>query len=156
MSDPQLQELIDRQQIIDLLGHYSYCLDTRQVDRLASEFFDRDVDVNYGYGRWSTGTEATEWITQTINQMAGTYHALSNFRVELEGDTASTSCCCAAWHWLHGSEESAPADFLFTCRYVDEIARTAAGWRITRRRVRALGPTALTAGTVPEHLKVGG
>ncbi len=87
---------------------------------------------------------------------ASTYHALSNFRIEVDGDTASTSCCCAAWHWLLGSDESEQADFLFTCRYVDELTRTPAGWRVKRRRIRALGPTALTVGTVPDYLRVGG
>ena len=50
MSAPdQLAAIADRPVIADLLVHYGHCLDTRRIELLETEVFDRDADVDFGF-----------------------------------------------------------------------------------------------------------
>lgn len=149
------EQIVDRLAISDLLTHYSHCLDTRQLELLASEVFAEDADVDYGWGRWTSGRQLTDWMIETFESFAGTLHAISNERIALDGDEASSTCCVQAYHWLPASAEAdrmRPADFVFAGMYEDRHRRTEAGWRIARRRFRRLGDSSLAVGELPPFM----
>jgi len=147
----------DAEAIRDLLHHYSFCVDSRRPGRL-DEVFAESVEARYGYGEdgvWHGVAAVIDGIEGLLAPLAGTAHMLSNVRVEATGDAATSSAYVSAWHWVEapGGPTERPADFLFTCAYLDDLERREEGWRIVRRRLRRLGPTALTAGTMPDHMR---
>jgi hypothetical protein len=153
-----LARLADRLAVSDLLTHYSHCIDTGQAGLLASEVFAAEVDVDLGWGRETDGAAAARRIEQTLGHFSGTLHALSNRRIEIAGDEASSTCCVQAYHWLLANDVGdpmRPADVVFTGMYEDRHRRTPAGWRIVRRRFRRLGVSSVGAGAVPDFLRPG-
>ncbi|MBS1889162.1 MAG: nuclear transport factor 2 family protein [Actinobacteria bacterium] len=147
----------DRDEISDLLIHYAYCIDTRQTDRLA-EVFAADVVTNYGYGEggeWIGAEMLIAGIGEQVASFEATAHMITNIRISLAGDTASSTCYVTGWHWVKegDTDPERGADFLFTAAYVDDLRRESAGWRISRRRVRRLGPSALTLGSLPDYMR---
>ncbi|MGE0066512.1 MAG: nuclear transport factor 2 family protein [Solirubrobacterales bacterium] len=155
MANPD--PISDRLAISDLLTHYSHCLDSRQLELLASEVFAVDADVDYGWGRWTSGREVADWMIATFEDFAGTMHALSNERIQLDGDAATSTCCVQAYHWLPaepGADLMRPADFVFAGMYEDRHRRTADGWRIAWRRFRMLGDSSLAVGALPDFMRL--
>lgn len=158
MSADRFADLADRFAVSDLLTHYCHCIDTRQVELLAGEVFAAEVDVDLGWGRETDGAAAASRIEQTLAHFSGTLHALSNERIEIAGDEASSTCCVLAYHWLRAGDDGdpmRPADVVFAGMYEDRHRRTPAGWRIVRRRFRRLGTSSVAAGTVPDFLRPG-
>lgn len=156
-SAERLQAVVDRLAIADLLVHYSHCLDTRQIELLESEVFAVDADVDFGWGHWHSGAEVARWMTETFTRFSGTQHSLSNQRIVLEGDRASSTACVEAYHWLTENDDGdrmRPADFVFTGMYEDRHRRTADGWRIAWRRFRRLGVSSVGVGTVPDWMRL--
>lgn len=147
----------DKEAIAEVLTHYAFCIDTRQTARL-DEVFAADVETNYGYGEngeWHGAEQVIAGIAEQVESFEGTAHMITNFRIAVDGDTASSSCYVSGWHWVKG-EDTDPergADFLFTAAYIDEFRRDPLGWRITHRRVRRLGPSALTLGALPDYMR---
>ncbi len=61
----------------------------------------------------------------------GTHHALSNHRVELDGERAEASVYLIAGHWLKTADGSPHC--VVRGHYHDQLVRTDAGWRISER-----------------------
>jgi hypothetical protein len=154
----RLAAIEDRLAIGDLLVHYSHCLDTRQIELLETEVFDRDADVDFGWGHWHTSAEVTRWMLDTFERFSGTQHSLSNQRITLESaDHASSTACVEAYHWLTANDNGdrmRPADFVFTGMYEDRHIRTPEGWRIAWRRFRRLGVSSVGVGEVPDWMRL--
>lgn len=147
----------DREEIAAVLIHYAYCIDTRQVERL-DEVFSTDVAANYGYGEggeWHGAEQVIAGLGEQVASFEATAHMITNIRIELDGDSAKSSCYVTGWHWVgaNAGDPERGADFLFTAAYVDDLRRDPAGWRVTRRRVRRLGPSALTLGALPDYMR---
>lgn len=147
----------DREAIRDLLHHYAYCIDTAQPERLR-EIFSPSVTANYGYGdggEWHGIDQLVGGLGAQIETFEGTAHMIGNVCISLDGDRARSTCYVAGWHWVksRGVDAQRPADFLFTGVYVDDLRREPEGWRVIRRRFRRLGPTALTAGVLPDYMR---
>lgn len=153
----ELEQIADRLAIADLLVRYSHCLDTRQIELLETDVFAADADVDFGWGHWTSSAEVTHWMLATFERFSGTLHALSNQRIELDGATASSTCCVQAYHWLRERDDGdrmRPADFVFIGMYEDRHRRTAAGWRIVWRRFRRLGVSSVGVGAVPDWMRL--
>ena len=151
------QELQDRLDVADVVAHYSHCLDRREVDRIVDEVFAHDAIVDYGYGEWH-GAEVAAWISRQFRRYVATAHLLTNVRVTVDGDTATSSCYLLGLHWLEapeGTPPERPADLTFTGVYEDTLRREPAGWRIARRRFRPLGPSTIAFGTLPDFFRPG-
>lgn len=147
----------DREAIRDLLYHYAYCIDTAQTERLR-EVFSTSVTANYGYGdggEWHSLDELIRGLGAQVETFEGTAHMISNVCISLDGDRARSTCYVSGWHWLKsdGADRERPADFLFTGVYVDDLRHEPEGWRVTRRRFRRLGPTAVTTGAIPDYMR---
>ncbi len=154
-----LARVADRLAVSDLLTHYCHCIDTRQVELLTSEVFAADADVDLGWGRSGNGAEATARILETLEHFSGTVHAISNQRIAIVGEEASSTCCVQGYHWLRANDSGdrmRPADVVFVGMYEDRHRCTAAGWRIARRRFRRLGASSVGAGVVPGFMRPGG
>jgi hypothetical protein len=88
-----MSEADDRFAIIATLDRYAECLDTRDWPRLA-EVFTADVDMDFE--AWhARGLDAvTTNIRSFLDGCGPSQHLLGNYRIELEGDRASSRCYC--------------------------------------------------------------
>src|SRR5262249_34421942 len=108
MSDQSLARIADRLAVSDLLTHYCHCLHSGRAELLEAEVFDAEVDVNLGWGRWATGAEASAGIRRNLEHFSGTMHALSNERIEIRGEEATSTVCVQAYHWLAAGDDGDP------------------------------------------------
>jgi hypothetical protein len=147
VTDTQLSQLVDRQQIADLL--HTYC---REVDLChpaeITALFTEDAVGDYGsrLGGVLRGREELFGFFSGLSLFTATSHHLSNIVITFDGpDRARSESVLFAWHQFPGDAEDA---FLYA-RYIDEVVRTPDGWRIAHRVLRMSGQTGfdtLTAG----------
>lgn len=130
-----VQELQDKDAIQRLLIDYAVALDLRDWVAMAAIFTD-DMRGDYG------GVEVFEGRDKLIAMMRAymgacgpTQHLLGNYRIEIDGDRASSRCYVRAMHIGTGAKSEAVLDLWG--EYIDELVRTGTGWRIAARVERA-------------------
>lgn len=131
--------MTDREDITDVLMRYATGIDRRDWALFRTVFTD-DCELDYGeIGAWH-GVDAVTAFMDQAHAMAGhTLHRITNVVVDVDGDRATARSYVDA---LIMSSDNATgvnaAGF-----YDDELTRTAAGWRLARRRF-----TTVRVGTV--------
>ncbi len=123
----------DRADIIDTLLNYATGIDSRDWEAFRSIWTD-DLDADYGgAGRLHGADEMTAYMVQAHASMGPTWHRLSNFTVNVEGDTATSR---TYFHAVLNIDKSDPDTWLDVIgHYDDQLVRTASGWKIQSRRV---------------------
>ena len=133
-------ERSDHDLITDVLVRYATGIDTKDW-ALFRTCFTEHVHADYGdgVGSWTDVDGITEYMTVMHADMLDTKHMLSNFVIEVDGDTASASTYVHAvlvvtndpltWYEPVG-------------RYEDQLVRTPDGWRISGRTFH---PTRMTS-----------
>ncbi|MGC4250205.1 MAG: nuclear transport factor 2 family protein [Sphingobium sp.] len=147
----------DRDEIEEVLHAYATHLDKKTPAALADEVFTHDAVIDLGYGVWEGPERFVKEYSWELEQFDGTAHVLTNFRCQIDGDTASSSIYVTAWHWSKGSAEKErfpTSDFVTIGVYLDKLRRDPQGWRIAHRRFRRLGPSALAIGAMPDFIDV--
>lgn len=127
-----LQEISDRIEIQDLMVAYSHAIDTRDWDAL-DEVFTPDALIDYSAMGGSRGglEETKEFLRKAMARFAGFQHMVATSKVDLDGDSAEGRTICHNPMVL----EREGTEHVFVCGlwYVDELVRTAEGWRIAKR-----------------------
>jgi len=121
----------DHDLITDVLVRYATGIDTRDW-ALFRTCFTKDVQADYGegVGAWTDVDGITEYMTVMHRDMVDTKHMLSNFVIELDGDTASASTYV---HAVLVVTREPLTWFEPVGRYEDRLVRTREGWRISHR-----------------------
>lgn len=134
-SDPaaQLQWLVDRAAIGDLLVEFARTLDERDFEGNTALYLPDGVFM-IGDRVALTGHEelARTASPQALGQYAGTWHLSANHAIEIDGDTARTRSYLLGVHML-GADTFRHADGAgwYDCT----LRRTPAGWRFATVRV---------------------
>jgi 3-phenylpropionate/cinnamic acid dioxygenase small subunit len=125
----------DHDLITDVLVRYATGIDTKDWKLFRTCFTD-DVHADYGegVGSWTDADGITEYMTVMHADMVDTKHQLTNFVIEIDGDSATASTYVHAvlvvthdpltWYEPVG-------------RYEDRLVRTPEGWRISHRAYHA-------------------
>jgi SnoaL-like domain len=123
-------DLLDRQEIAELCIRYTFALDTKDWALLESCFAPNPAFVHPG-GRLEGFDEILGRTSAALTPLDATQHLLGNIHVEVDGDTARSSCYFHAQHVRAGT----PGGELYVIagRYQDTLVRTDVGWRITER-----------------------
>jgi hypothetical protein len=124
----------DRFAIIAVLDRYSECLDTRNWAGL-SDVFTEDVDMDFGVWKATSLDEVRQNIRSFLDGCGPSQHLLGNYRIELDGDRASSRCYCRVMHFGKGEHEG--KTFESWIEYADELVRTQKGWRSCKRSAHA-------------------
>ena len=134
-SDPaaQLQWLVDRAQISDLLVEFARSLDERDWDANTAlyvpdgVFMVGDVFRLVGHDQLrATGSD------RGLGQYAGTWHLSSNHAIQIDGDTATTRSYLLGVHLLSDNPfHHADGGGWYDCT----LRRTPEGWRFVTVRV---------------------
>lgn len=127
--DEHVKLLLDRQEIVNVTVAYTYALDTKNWAALDDVFL---VDATAMLTEELNGREAIkERVRRALDHLDVSQHMISNHRIEISGDTATSCCYLQAQH----VREAAPGspNFIVAGRYEDQLVRTADGWRISHR-----------------------
>ncbi|MDH3678417.1 MAG: nuclear transport factor 2 family protein [Acidimicrobiia bacterium] len=132
------EQLSDLQDITDVLHAYCRAVDDNRPGDVI-ELFTDDCTYEYGGdpGSFATKEHAYKFFRAGTDKIyKRSAHYLSNVEVTFTGpDTADSVSYVNAWHEFHDDIANA---WIFA-RYVDEVVRTKAGWRIRKRRVDTMG-----------------
>ena len=126
-----LQEISDRLEIQQLLVAYSTAIDQRRFDDLDAVFTpDAYIDYRATGGIDGRFAEVKKWLVEVLPNFPAYSHLIGNFDIRIDGDTATSRTIC--FNPMVFNEEQKQILFVGIW-YVDELVRTAAGWRLTRR-----------------------
>ena len=135
-----LEVLADERRIERVLVAYATAVDTRNWAGL-DEIFDVAARAVYGNDPRSQfvceDREAIrEMCRKNLDGCGPTQHLLTNFRIDVAGDRASSICSVQAGHFGRG--EARKARYELWGEYRDEWVKGSAGWRITRRKLHVI------------------
>jgi len=128
-----IQRLLARQAIQDTLVRYAHALDSRQTE-LFDDVFLADADLDYTAAGGIRGDRAAlrGWLGTAMARFDSWQHLLSNFIIDTDGETATTTTSC--YNPLQGRHADGSGHVVHTgCHYLDQLRKTPAGWRITKR-----------------------
>lgn len=131
-----IARLIAKDEIIDLVHRYSYCVDHRLYDEVV-ELFTEDCEVDYGpeFRTMRSRSDLRRMFGSPEEIFASTSHHNANVLVTFEDpDHASVRTSVYAWH--KRSDGVTPRLWGY---YHDSVVRLPDGWRIAERRLRILG-----------------
>lgn len=137
-----MSERDDRQDISELLVRYATGIDRRDWPLFRTVFTD-DCHLDYGeIGTWS-GVDAVTDFMEQVHALAGhTLHRLTNQAITLRGDTATARTYIDGLIMAADNNSGVNAIGF----YDDDIVRTPAGWRISRRRYTQVRITTVGGG----------
>ncbi len=120
----------DRFEIIATLDRYAECLDTRDWAGLSDVF---TIDISLDFVAWQVSglNEVRAAISSYLDGCGPSMHLLGNYRISLDGDTASSKCYCNVMH--HGKDEHEGKHYENWIEYADQLIRTPNGWRSASR-----------------------
>jgi hypothetical protein len=124
----------DEAAIVNVLTRYATGIDRCDWPLFRSCWTD-EVDLDYGdVGRFTDPDVLTQLFSQLHDPMGPTYHRLTNFVIDVDGDTAT------ARTYVHAVLMLTPDDGAnwveAVGHYDDELVRTGDGWRIRRRTTK--------------------
>jgi hypothetical protein len=130
--DPEVQRLVDRQAIVDVVLRYCRGIDRLDLELVRSCYHPEATDEHGTF----TGTrdEYVEWVAGVLTRFTGTMHVVANQLVEVDVDAGTALCETygVAYHWGEPLDDSR-RNFTTGFRYVDRFARRDGEWRIARR-----------------------
>ena len=135
-AEATVRRLLDKDQIIDLVHRYSYCVDHRLYDEVI-DLFTEDCVVDYGPGIAPVRSRAELWrmFGRPEGGFVATSHHNANVLVTFEDhDHASVRTSVYAWH--QRADGITPRIWGY---YHDKVVRLPDGWRIAGRQLRTLG-----------------
>ena len=128
----QIQALIDKQAIYDVLVRYCRGVDRCDEDLIRSAFHDDSYD-DHGYWK-GPGYELAPFLADRLRKAnSATTHSITNVLIEVDGDLARSESQVHATLIRTGSD---PVEVdVVGARYLDRFSRRAGEWRIDRRIV---------------------
>jgi len=126
------QELSDRFEIQDLLVNYSHAIDTQNFEAL-DDIFTPDAIIDYTAVGGAKGNleETKAYLGKALSKFSGMQHMLGLPQIKIDGETASGRTIC--FNPMVLEREGAPHVFFVGIWYLDDLVRTADGWRIKHR-----------------------
>jgi 3-phenylpropionate/cinnamic acid dioxygenase small subunit len=132
----------DTAQITEVLIRYATGIDSKDWALFRACWTD-EVDLDYGdVGHFTDPDAFTDFFAQVHDPMGPTYHRLSNFVIDVDGDTATARTYVHAVIMVTLDDNGPWVDAVG--HYDDELVRGADGWRICRRKTHT--PRILTGG----------
>ena len=127
-------ELIERARVTDHVLQYATGIDRHQWDLFRSIFAD---ELRLDFSSWSGEPEsvmaADDWVAgvrATLEPFDATQHVLTNFVIDLDGDSATCTCYMAAHHHLVTGDLREMHSI--GGYYVHDLQRAGDGWLIHR------------------------
>lgn len=143
--EDQLQAVLDKSAIEDVLGRYVRAIDRLDWELLRSCYHS---DATEDRGRYCGGIDGfIEWVRGTLEQLESTWHLIGAPTIELkrEGLALVETYCLA----IQRAAPSEPEARLIPCRYCDRFERRDGDWRIAHRIAVYETPCLLLSSSAP-------
>ena len=128
----QMQELVDRNAITDLVSRLGLWLDEKLFDE-ARSIFTEDATGEFPSGPVQGVELLADQARRNHSDFERTQHAITNVLIDLDGDRATVRANLIAT-FVHRAD--APGShFAIGERYRFEVVRTPEGWRFSRLEV---------------------
>ena len=129
LDDAAVRELVDARAIEHLMVRYFDAVDA--LDPFAAvEIFTDDIEGDFMTGKVYRGPRAVaRALGKILLQYEHTSHHITNHRATITGDTATALTYIYAFHRMRASEDT----WHLWARHVDQLVRTADGWRVRHR-----------------------
>jgi 3-phenylpropionate/cinnamic acid dioxygenase small subunit len=126
-----MNEEADRSAIIRVLDRYAEALDRREWALLDQVFA---ANVEFDFGEWTARSrdQAVAAIRSYLDGCGPSQHLLGNYRVEVDGDRATSQVYVRAYHQGVGAAEG--QTYEMGGEYLDELERGPGGWLSVRRK----------------------
>lgn len=135
----ELAALLDKQQIQEVLVRYAASVDGKNPKGF-DEVFVPEATAFYGFGDTLKGRQAiVDFIGGTMAKVSGSQHLLGNYRINLDGDKATTTTAIQAI--LVGVGDYKGQSVMLWGEYRDRLERRPEGWRIVHRELVTLHAT---------------
>lgn len=142
MTDNNLQALLDKQEITELLHNYCRALDRGDARLLVSLFHPESVHEMAGFK--GSSIDFCGFAMDAINVFEFTHHLLGNVLIALDGDSATSECYFHAFHRIAADTvaeggvlpDHTPGideDLLLGGRYIDRLVRHQGQWKFIQR-----------------------
>ncbi len=139
-TEARLQRLEDIHDIGRTLTDYGRFLDAREFRNYA-DLFAKDGVWDGGFGAAKGPQAIFDMMTKNIGDgkggggmPAGSYHLLTNFEIDVSGDTAKA---WSRWSFVVRAPEGGGARILVAGRYEDDLVREDGRWKFKLRKVSA-------------------
>ncbi len=129
--DPQIQELLDKKAIEEVLVRYCRTQDWLDDEGQASVFWP-DADIDYGFFRGS-GADFVTTVMDVERNALRRWHMGTNIQIKLTGpDSAIAESYGIAVGT--GEADGKLRDNMYGGRYLDELEKRDGEWRISKRQ----------------------
>ena len=143
MSQPDMQELLDRAAISDTVHAYATGLDRRDWE-LYRSIFIKTIEMDFDSIGLRSGTyEADDWVRSAKRLFAGfraTQHTSTNHVHEIRGDMATCTSNMQAEHFVIREPDDGLDDgmdrWTIGGYYVNELVRTPVGWKLAKVKLQ--------------------
>ncbi len=145
----ELQYLLDRAAIIDVMSNYATGLDARDWVLWRSVFVEEVVfDLSFWSGQKARLLQVDRVVSSQARifaELSVTQHFFTNHRITVSGDTAQCRMHMRAEHWLKPvplaegvgtSEDSLNNRYTMFGYYDDKLVRTEQGWKIREMQLK--------------------
>jgi len=124
-----IEELLAKQEITDLVGNYMRGLDRLDKPLLRSTFFD-NAETDYGF--FQGGPDGfCDMAMNALREHLANHHMIGQVLIELDGDTAYGEIYFQAFHRIVTQGEE--RDLFIAGRYVDRYEKREGVWKIAFR-----------------------
>ena len=120
----------DVQAIIDVTIAYTWALDTKQFGEL-NDVFTPDATGMLHHVECVGRAAIVARISGALSRLDASQHVIGNHQVRVDGDAATCRCQLQSQHVRRGTDGG--DNFIIGGYYLDTLARTPDGWRITHR-----------------------
>ena len=128
--DPEVQQLLDKQAITEVVLRYCRGIDRCDRELVRGCYWPDAIDEHGSF----TGTrdEYVAWVFDRIlPRYLMTMHFVGNVLIDVEGDHARSESYGLSWHRVESDRPELNLHVGF--RYVDDFERRDGQWRIARR-----------------------
>ena len=131
-QESQLQRLLDRAAIEDVLVRYCHAVDRCEPDLLRDVYWP---DATDDHVFWSGGAQDfVEFCMPFLRSRDQTQHNVGNFLIRFDGDEARVQCYYNACERVR-DKDGKVNDITFHGRYLDRFEKRGGEWRIANRKV---------------------
>ena len=127
--EQQMQLLVDRAEIIDVLYRYFSSVDLRDWERWGSCFTD-DVEIDLGFGQETGREKVVSWAEAGLADVDGTHHMSTNHEISIDGDAATVRSDLLTTHVVQ--KENGVERLTAGGTYDHILVRTLEGWKIKK------------------------
>lgn len=156
MDDRMLQELVDRNEIVECVYRYAWSIDEKDYATLRTTFADDVVAQYAGAPEIHGADKLTSWIEEMGAERDFQHHLINVYEVKIDGDEARVR----VYHTSHQTSKGQPDTvYVIVGRYRDVLRRVDGRWKIAEKRMevgwmedRTVSQTAMTEREAEENL----